>query len=617
MGLLEGSQEEFIQYKDSKKHQAVLRENAALQLILLLKKFKNQTKCPKEMLKFGTEAETHLLKRVKKNGQELYSIDIGGKKFIDKGNEIYKDDLIIREEFPAWMIEIIPGLPFEQFLDFNEIYKHFEFSRKNLNQMTEEDSVLLMGMSTLPQLGTLNYYIPENNRVTPMKDRKIINKFSNSDYFLDETINNHSRFKSLTMNVKNRSGAKPNIRIPIYQDTNTKEKEVVLDHFGIGMSNIAMQVTYSCKDMDECRWVYDQMHVFGPLAQCLSNSTGVVNGKLMDWDSRWRLIEQGCDDRKDKERGKIMKSRYSPAHLYISNDPRNKNKYNDRPYTINKKFKKNLKRKFLKEGKEFYKDTRLLNHYAYLFVRECLTIFDSRKITNNTKNTYDFETIQSTNWNDVRFKPPGTFESKLGWLMEFRSMDSPITSKEKAALIFFFTLIQRIIVDEKLGVSFYVPISSVDKNFDVAISRNSITEGKFIFRKYFSKYLHGKDFQKDDVVEVTMAELLLGNSEFDGLKKLFEAFIEVNIKRLNDDSKKLGHCVIHRIWYVFNFYVARSKGEILSNSAFIKEFVMNHPDYKNDSNVSDKIATDLINKILKIQKDAYHPKLFGNHLVNF
>ena len=583
---------------------------------MLLNKFKDQKKCPKEMLKFGTEAETHLLKRVEMDGQVYFSIDNRGKQFIDKSNETFGKELEIKEEFPSWMIEIIPGSPFERFLDFNEIYSHYEFARKNLNQITEKDSVVVMGMSTLPQLATLNYYIPDSGRVTPIKDRKIINEFSKSDYFIDDTINNHSRFKSLTMNVRNRKGSKPKIRIPVFQDTKTKEKEVVLDHFGVGMSNIAMQVTYSCKDMDECRWIYDQMHVFGPIAQCLSNSTGVVFGKLMDWDSRWRLIEQGCDDRKEIEKNKILKSRYSPANLYISNDPRNRKRYNDRPFTINKKFKKNMKRHFKKEGSPFYKDTRLLNHYAYLFVRECLTIFDSKKIK-NTKNTYDFETIQSSNWNDVRFKPPGSFESKLGWLMEFRSMDSPLTSKEKAALIYFFTMIQRICVDEKLRVSFYVPISSVDKNFDVAISRNSITEGKFIFRKYFSKYLHGKKFQKDDVVEVTMQELLLGNAQFDGLKKLIEAFIEVNEEKLKQESHQLGYNVIQRIWNVFDFYVARSKGEILSNSAFIKEFVMNHPDYKNDSNVSDRISTDLINKILEIQKIDYDAKLFGNHLVNF
>ena len=39
----------------------------------------------------------------------------------------------------------------------------------------------------------------------------------------------------------------------------------------------------------------------------------------------------------------LEKSKYSTINYYISNDKRNKNKYNDMKYTINKKFKKNLK----------------------------------------------------------------------------------------------------------------------------------------------------------------------------------------------------------------------------------------------------------------------------------
>lgn len=617
MGLLEGSEEKFIKYNNSKEHQRTLRNNAALQLNTLLKKFKNFTKSKKETLKYGTEAETHLLQKKVKNGKTLYTTSTKGQKFIKTANKDLGENLELKEEYADWLIEFMPRKPFSRFLDFEEIYQHFKFANKNLNDNLDENSLLLMGMSTLPNLGTLNYFLPENNRPVALEDRSFVNNWSKSTNFLDETITNHSRFKSLTMNVKNRSGKKPEIRVPVFQDKFTKEKEMVLDHFGFGMGCSAIQITFSCKDMDQARWVYDQMHVFAPFAQTLSNSTGVVNGRLLDWDSRWRLIEQSTDCRKPVEQANIKKGRYAPASFYISNDLRNRKKYNDSKFTLNKKFRKQLKKMFKKEGSEFYKDTRLMNHYAYLFVRECLTVFDSKKIENNLDNTFDFEMIQGTNWNDVRFKPPNSFDSKLGWLMEFRSMDSPITDKETAALVFFSTLMQRMIVDEKLGLNFYVPISDVDKNFDTAIGRDSVDKGKFVFRKFFSKYIHGKNVNKDDKVELTMEEFLMGNGEFAGIKKLIEAFIKINVDILKKESEELGYDIISRIWSVFEFYVARSKGEILSNSAFIKKFVRNHKSYKGDSIVGDEIVTDLIDALVKIQKEDYHVELFGNHLGNF
>lgn len=38
-------------------------------------------------------------------------------------------------------------------------------------------------------------------------------------------------------------------------------------------------------------------------------------------------------------------------------------------------------------------------------------------------NTAHFEAIQSSNWNSVRFKPPPSFNSKIGWRVEFRTME--------------------------------------------------------------------------------------------------------------------------------------------------------------------------------------------------
>ena len=73
-----------------------------------------------------------------------------------------------------------------------------------------------------------------------------------------------------------------------------------------------------------------------------------------------------------------------------------------------------------------------------------------------TEDTLEFEAIQSSNWQNMRLKPPGSYDSPLGWLLEFRCMDSPITEREKTSLVFVTTLFMRIVNDETLDVNFYV-----------------------------------------------------------------------------------------------------------------------------------------------------------------
>lgn len=227
-----------------------------------------------------------------------------------------------------------------------------------------------------------------------------------------------------------------------------------------------------------------------------------------------------------------------------------------------------------------------------------------------------FDLVQSTNWNNVRFKPPSSFDCKLGWLMEFRSMDVPITAREKTALIFFVTMFTRIILDPKLRINFYIPISKADDNFARCILMNADISEKFRFRKYFCDYLHGKNTKKDDTVEVTLAELLEGNHEFDGFKALIKAFIKVNDDDLKNESKRLGYDIADRIWEVYDFYVARCKNELMSNARFLRNFIRSHEDYKFDSRVPDSIVTDLLDKVLEIQRNDYHESFFGKHLAN-
>lgn len=614
MGLLFGETENILPYDQSKPRQKLVRKNAALQLFELLERFKGFKKSVEEENKYGTEAEAYLLDKVNINGEILYTVNINTPEYMKVNNFKHGESVDFKEEFSAWMVEILPRQPFNNKLDYNELHEHFNYITQTFSNTKNDKNKLLIGGSILPHMGTLNYYMPPSGIPIPLEDREGLNEVSGSTTFLDSTITDHARFRGLTNNVRVRRGTKPDIRVPIYQDANTKVIEAVTDHFGYGMGCLALQVTFSCKSMDDCRFLYDQMHVLSAFAQTLSNSSAIANSKLIDWDSRWKLIEQSTDDRKPEEIGKLEKGRYGTINYYISNDPRNKKIYNDKKFTLNKKFRRNLKRLFKSRKCELYKDTRLLNHYGYLFVRESLVVFESRHKENNIDDTVDFETIQSTNWNDVRFKPPGSFESQLGWLMEFRSMDSPLTSREKAALIFLVKLFKNMIMDKQLGVNFYIPISKVDENFNSAVQRDSDINAIFHFRRYFSKHLHGKDYLKDEWVSISLLEFFEGNDQFSGMKSLISAYIDINNDELETESKRLGYDLKKRIWDVYGFYVARAKRELISNARFIRNFVLKHKSYNYDSMVSDQVVTDLIDELFTIQENDYCEELLGTFL---
>lgn len=51
------------------------------------------------------------------------------------------------------------------------------------------------------------------------------------------------------------------------------------------------------------------------------------------------------------------------------------------------------------------------------------------------------------------------------------------------------------------------------------------------------------------------------------------------------------------------FLLARARGEIKTGARFIRDFVLQHPDYKQDSIISDKISYDLMACVVNLSKD--------------
>jgi glutamate--cysteine ligase catalytic subunit len=124
-------------------------------------------------------------------------------------------------------------------------------------------------------------------------------------------------------------------------------------------------------------------------------------------------------------------------------------------------------------------DELLAKHISYLFIRDPIVVFSEMLDQNDAVDNDHFENLQSTNWQTVRFKPPGS--PTMGWRVEFRSMEVQVTDFENAAFSVFLVLLTRAIL--AFNLNFYMPISRVDENMQRAQKRNAAREGSFFFRK--------------------------------------------------------------------------------------------------------------------------------------
>ena len=65
--------------------------------------------------------------------------------------------------------------------------------------------------------------------------------------------------------------------------------------FGNGFS--CLQCTFSTKNFDHARYVYDQFNILSPLFLALTAGSPIFKGKVADWDVRWNIISECADDR--------------------------------------------------------------------------------------------------------------------------------------------------------------------------------------------------------------------------------------------------------------------------------------------------------------------------------
>eukprot|EP00127_Corallochytrium_limacisporum_P001095 Clim_evm6s39 gene=Clim_evmTU6s39 len=579
-------------------------------------------------LKWGDEVEYYVVELDDKNKRatlKLRSAEILQE--LQKEEEAGNPRALWRPEYGSFMIESTPGNPYgSQVHDFVKVEENMVLRRKMMIEEMKGNEIPI-SLTSFPRMGCPNFTSPAYEPYGPA---------ARSLFIPDQAINPHARFPTLTRNIRTRRGRRVIINVPIYKDVNTpnpfietftnddgeaakaaKPDHIYMDAMCFGMGCSCLQATFQACSIEEARNLYDQLAVLTPIMLALSAGAPIFRGYLADVDCRWDVIAGSVDDRTTGELGetendsttgkpprfRIPKSRYDSISAYIGTDTMFKDKYND----IDLVHDKDIYQKLVSNGI----DHALAMHISHLFIRDPLVIYEEKLNQDNANDSDHFENIQSTNWQTTRFKPPPP-NSPIGWRVEFRSMEVQTTDFENAAYIVFIVLITRVILSFRLNL--YVPLSLVDVNMKRAQKRDAVLNERFHFRKQLSNQnsalsLNGDGSSAGDPdahEEMDMNTIINGKpGTFPGLIPLIHVYL--NSMEVDLESR----CTIHSYLALIG---KRASGQLKTTARWMRDEVLNHPEYKKDSVVSDQIAYDLIKKcddLVNGRIDA--PELLGNN----
>ncbi|CAF0982945.1 unnamed protein product [Rotaria sp. Silwood1] len=498
----------------------------------------------------------------------------------------------------AWHPEacdfIIEGIPFRPYgfspSYFNTVEANMRLRKEQVQQILFEqsDCEYVLSIAAFPGYGQGQYTYPPIEYGPSYSAEKSL-------CFPDSLLSPlHPRMKSLSTNMSERRQSKASINIPtkkyliflVFKDSCTpspfrdelfkddpdiKDDHIHLDSSIAGWGCCCLQVTFQGESFKESIHLYDQLLPLCPIMVCLSAACPIWRGYLSDIDCRWNVLSEAADDRTiEEKKQKNLPSRYALAPLYLAD----KNKHlNDIDYAVDQYVVAKLIDQEMPET--------LSRHFGHLFTRDPLVVLKELLHPIDDTTTYHFENCNTHVWNSLRLKPPPLNDNLMGWRVEFRPMDIQISDFENAALVVFLALTTRVILT--YGLDLTIPISQVNENMDTAHCRDSVRREKFYFRcgTYIS--------------QMFMNEIINGNKDFLGLVPLVRKYIHER----EDIDANTRHTVEQYLLLISK----RAAGTLLTNASWIRQFVLLHPSYKQDSIVSEEIQYDLVWKMTQIANE--------------
>lgn len=600
-----------LSWESSKEFQEDIKQYGIWQAINLWNKFKNLN-IKADELKWGEELEYEIVTLDCKN--QTSCIHVEGYQKVCEALEINnQEEFIYQPEFGSWMVEAVPLKPYRIY-DVNaskDVLGSLIRRRQHVNDAMFMSGLFLTSLASFPNLGVKGSFVSEDPSLVAIENYEECNIASRSNYILDQFTNPHPRFPTMMKNIRSRRGQKVDIRVPLYPDENTGIGQIDghitpgyihMDSQHFGMGNCCLQVTFETQNVEHAKYLHDSFIPLGGIIAALSASAPIYKGQLSNVDLRWNVIRDSVDSRTTEEKDPnsdnyVPKSRYSGMNHFISDHP------NFASEKLNDGIKLKVNQKYVDQLVEAGISERLAYHFAALFVHDPLVIYGDH--TNYDEELTDhFENLNSTNWNSVRFKPPPALDSKIGWRVEFRTIDVQITDFENTAFITLMNLMTKVLNDFEIDVS--LPISLSDINLERAHQVDAVTQQKFWWRKnivdlaedyskskgkaanwtgHLTKEM--KETSDDEFIEMTILDILIGNEEIGnvGLMPLFEKYMDIN--EFSEEDTEY-YCTM------LDFLVKRARGEIKTGARFMRDLVLNHPEYKKDSVVSNKICFDLV-----------------------
>ncbi|GAA5914184.1 glutamate--cysteine ligase [Sporobolomyces salmoneus] len=670
-----------LPWSEAKKHADYVREHGIEQFLSIWEKLKDRTG---DRLMWGDEIEYMIISyddedknaRLSLRQEEILA-DLHSDAAKRKEGNPGKSGCIpvFHPEYGRYMLESTPGEPYGATLeDLLLVEGNMRFRRK-LAQSRMKPNEVPVTLTSFPRLGAPGVFTDPYHKPGGGVARSL--------FLPDEVINQHVRFPTLTANIRRRRGSKVAINMPIYVDENTPrpfvdptvprdrndwpedanaregaalDDHIYLDAMGFGMGCCCLQITFQACSVGEARRMYDAFVPVGPIMLALTAASPIFRGLLSDVDCRWDVIAGSVDDRTPQERGLeplmrerfvIPKSRYDSVDCYIADSPYNRPEYNDNNMPIDESIRDTL----IERGV----DKLLATHFAHLFIRDPIVIFEETMCQDDEKSSDHFENIQSTNWQTVRFKPPPP-GSPIGWRVEFRSMEVQLTDYENAAFAVFIVLLTRAIMS--MGLNFYLPISKVDENMHRAHRRDAVNSQKFYFRKnlFDPKPGRGCDPSLDTPLPTQPTPTANGNghsrsstsdssdssdpptspccsshapsrapsplprdeeSQFGPIEDEYDEFTIneiingspsrsfpglLGVVRQYLDRLQISPNVRTNLEKSLDLVSKRADGSLITTATWMRNFVKSHPAYKHDSVVSKEINYDLVRAVDRIEK---------------
>lgn len=563
-------------------------------------------------------------------------------------------------EYGRFMLEATPDAPFKgypgEYIEYNMQQRRYvaglAYERLPKNG---SDRLELLTLAVFPRMGC-----PDSVNVPDVWKHK--NTASCSLFLPDEVINRHIRFPTLTKNIRTRRGEKVRILVPMYKDRNTPEADdtvkerdwfpredkesklaatpgyIYMDAMGFGMGCSCLQTTFQAPNLDKARFLYDSFTNIAPIMLAVSAASPIFKGWLADQDVRWSVISDAVDDRTPRERGaepllpqynkdglgaispeyydkvqRIPSSRYSKVDLFLGGNKFFNRNYNDTEVPINEAV---LHR--LLENNIAPLDYDLAKHFAHLYIRDPLVIFQENIYQDNKTSTDHFENIQSTNWQTLRIKPPtqkAVPENKdvPGWRVEFRPLEVQLSDFENAAFSIFIYLLAEYFLTFAEEDNPYLPMSQVWQNMETAHKRDSVISQRFFWKDSF-------EADNGKTSKLTIDEIF--HNESNGIFSKFinpilshKGFVQTRWEELKDSTEH------QRLYYYLKLISGRASGELPSLASFLRDFVLNHKEYKQDSRVTAVINYDLLQLCGRItclddsKKEV--SKLFGSEIASY